>query len=715
MLSNAADLRDLYFRKAAGVILVGIASLSLFVKGAEAGNDDVDSNKKEDLASPLLSSVKKAPYRLNTRSSAPLTEQEITAPNSESGSGTTSTAQARVPKMAQAKKFRLSANASAIPVQKAVSPDPKSNEQSDKDAETSSVTAVRTPPMPKVQTLRLSSRSRGIKFRTEGEETKKEERPKPAPLISLIRKENPDHLGESGFPGLFNTSSKKKKLAKRRLDLPSKVDYSPFRVESQKNSPDSDHGHSLGLSDEVIPFTEYGENLTKRPKTLTEVIEDKKFPENIERLEMIKNRPFDDVDMEIPERKTLFGKDRFLSPGPIDPGITMPSGATWRPSFMLFGNLRTGIQSYEAAGEGRINEWANRLDIFGNLYLTSTERLLIGFRPLDDDGIFTGVAGGSGLRDDGFQNGLDLEPHTFFFEGYVDEIFPFLDPNDFNGHDYGFSFGRQPFFLQDGIMANDDIDALAITKHNMFLLGSSNARISAWFGFNEINRGDNQRDSGARMLALTSSLDYAKRTIEADLAYVDGSRRHGGDGLYLGLGHIAQLGYWNSTFRLNRSFALNRKTAAIDNGWLLTHQLARTMRQSDDILTLSTFGELGNYTSLARGPATGGALGGFSLLQRAVGLGYYGSAISQEEGDVAGQIISYQHYLDDAAKKQILVAAGFSKGLDSHIGPDFTAALGLQYQQAISKHTIWRIGGFGTVTDDGEKGLGIRTELLRKF
>jgi hypothetical protein len=47
------------------------------------------------------------------------------------------------------------------------------------------------------------------------------------------------------------------------------------------------------------------------------------------------------------------------------------------------------------------------------------------------------------------------------------------------------------------------------------------------------------------------------------------------------------------------------------------------MRHSDDILTFSTFYEIDDYTSAARGPATGEPLAGFSLVQRAVGVGSY--------------------------------------------------------------------------------------------
>lgn len=577
-------------------------------------------------------------------------------------------------------------------------------------------TLSREPAEVAVQSLRLNSRSKPQILRRApikkgtgnsifglGPRKKKEVSPPPTPPSPPRKRKQADLIDES------------------RLERESKLNHKPFfeaftrHSEAGNTHEGEDHGHSLELSDEVIPYQEFGQGLPARPRTVTEAIEDHHFPENVERRELLESREPDDVSTEIPERKTLFGSDRFLSSGPIDPGKVMESGATWRPSFMLFGSARTALQSYEAAGGERVNEWANRLDLFGNLSLTSTERILIGFRPLDEEGVFTGVAGGPGIANEGFQNGFDIEPQTLFFEGYFDELFPFLDPDDFKSLDFGFSFGRQPFSLQNGILANDDLDALAITKHNLFLFGSSNARVSTWFAFNELHRGDNQRDSSGRLFALTGAFDYAKHTFETDLVYVDGSDQTGGDGAYLGLGSISQIGYWNSTFRVNKSFALNRKTAAVNDGVLLTHQLNRTMKHSEDIFSISSFLEIDDFTSAARGPETGGATGGFTLLQRAVGIGNYGPPIGGEARDQLGGILSYQHFLDAEEKKNILVAAGLVKSLDDSIETDLTGALGLQYQQSLFGNTVWSIGGFGTVTDEGDKGFGIRTELLRKF
>ncbi len=506
---------------------------------------------------------------------------------------------------------------------------------------------------------------------------------------------------------------KKFRLSSRAKD---KKEEHSGPTEAREEHQAHSEGDSLELSDTVINFRDFGRDIPGRPRTLTEVIEDRIYPENVARSEMLANREPDDVETEVPERKSIFGKDRFLSPGPIDPGIKSPTGATWRPSFLIFGNIRTAVQSYEAPGGERTSEWANRLDIFGNLSLNSTERFVFGFRPLDEEGDFTGVAYGRGVRDEGFVNGFDPEPHTFFFEGYLDELFPNFDPTDSRGIDIGYSLGRQPIILQDGILANDNMDALGLTKHNMFLLGSSNARLSAYAGFNEIHRGDNIRDSRARLFAINSQFDYPDMTIEADAAFVKGSSSLGGDGLYFGLGHIQQFGYWNSALRLNTSIALDKRSSAISDGWLISHALARKMKHSDDVLTLSSFGEIDNYTSAARGPATGGPLGGISLLQRAVGIGSYGSPIEVADGDLLGFEISYQHFLDSEEKRQILISAGGAGTYDPIPGrDDFTAAIALQYQHALSSNLVWSLGSFGSITDDDEKGFGLRTELQRKF
>lgn len=470
---------------------------------------------------------------------------------------------------------------------------------------------------------------------------------------------------------------------------------------------------ALEMSDEVVPFEQFARGRPEQYRTVTEQIDDLIFASNRERRELIEQRATDDSDTEIPDRKSLFGGDRFLSPGPIHPGFKMPGGATWRPTFMAFGTLRSAMQTFQR-GTTDVSEWVNRLDLFGNIYLTGTERILIGFRPFDRNGDFTGYTLAGGSRPEGWNHRFNMVPQTLFFEGDFGELFPFLDPQDKRRLDYQFSIGRQPVIMQDGMMMNDSIDALAITRHNIYMLGASNTRVTGWFGVNQINRGNNIEDQGAKLFAVSTTLDYAGFTLETDAAYVKGSRSTGGDGAYLGIGHIRRIGHWGSTLRANASWSLDDHTPAVNNGYIFTHELSRTLPGSSDIVYLNTFIGVDNYTSAARDPATGGPLGRMGLMNRAVGLGSYGAPLSNRSGDSIGASIGFQHFFDAAAYHQLLVEIGARKGYDSNPEP-LTGAIGAQYQWGISRGLIWILGGFASLDEKGTTGYGGRSEMMVKF
>src|SRR6202044_2382547 len=81
--------------------------------------------------------------------------------------------------------------------------------------------------------------------------------------------------------------------------------------------------------------------------------------------------------------------DHFLGTGNLQKGITLPTGEVISPNFWVFGTLRSAVDTFDSGAKGQGNgnsrpsESVNRLDIYGNLQFTPTERLLVGFRPLD--------------------------------------------------------------------------------------------------------------------------------------------------------------------------------------------------------------------------------------------------------------------------------------------------------------------------------------------
>ena len=147
--------------------------------------------------------------------------------------------------------------------------------------------------------------------------------------------------------------------------------------------------------------------------------------------------------------------DKFLGTGNLQKGITLPTGEVISPDFWVFGTLRSAVQTFDT-GSGkasRTTEWANRLDIFGNLQFTPTERILVGWRPVDQlagngSDTFTGYRF-EPLASKGFVQGYGATPTTLFFEGEFGEMVPRLDAHDKRSLDYGFAVGRQPLTLQE--------------------------------------------------------------------------------------------------------------------------------------------------------------------------------------------------------------------------------------------------------------------------
>lgn len=466
------------------------------------------------------------------------------------------------------------------------------------------------------------------------------------------------------------------------------------------------------LKDTIVPWTELGKDFIDRPAPVTEVIEDLVFKSNRERKKIIAARNFSGEDLAAPDRKTLFGANPFLGRGAISPGFTIPTGAVWQPVTVIYGEMRTSIQTFNN-GLVDVNEWVNRLDIFGNIYLTPTERINFGFRPLDRDGRFTGQRfGGDGTEN--FMDHFNGNVRSLYFEGDFGELFPNLDPTDKRRLDYGFAVGRMPLNFQDGILINDSIDAIGITRASLFLLGASATRVTALFGWDQIHRGDNRRDVDARLYALSYAADYSASTYELDFVYVDGGAASGGDGFFSGIGQTRRFGKINSTLRANFSWALDRETAAIGTGTILSSQISRTMNHNDDIAYLNSFWSIDNFTSAARDPAVGGPLGVTGLLYEAVGLGGYGSGLGNANPNGAvGFSVGYQHFFDDEKKRQLVTEIG-GRWHTQGVARD-AYALGLRYQQALNQHVIFRVDGFIGQYDDHQTGQGLRCELSYRF
>ena len=404
--------------------------------------------------------------------------------------------------------------------------------------------------------------------------------------------------------------------------------------------------------------------------------------------------------------------DPFLAAGNIAPGITLPTGAVWQPALWLFGSYSTSAGYFDDGVAPSREYWSNRLDLFFNLKLSPTERVLLGFSPLSEGGNHTGFvhteAGGTD-----FVNATNIEVRTLFFEGELGEIFPRLAPDDNKGVDIGFAIGRQPLLFQDGVMINDTMDAFGITRDTIPIPGiTPDMRITGIIGFNDIRRDDNKLDKDALLFGVFTETDLWVSTVDVDAAYVNSDNPAGGDALYLGASATQRIGQINTTFSVNSSTAFENKGAAADDGVLLFSQVSRTLPLSDNIVYFDAFWGIDNYSSAARDRGTGGPLGRVGILFAAPSVGLAGPALSNRADEAFGGALGHQMFFNDEKTQLTLEVAGRKDTNDTHQG---AVAIGGQLLQALNNRSSVQVDASVSGGEKRDIGSAVRMELRTRF
>ncbi|MGD2067371.1 MAG: hypothetical protein PVI57_01700 [Gemmatimonadota bacterium] len=459
-----------------------------------------------------------------------------------------------------------------------------------------------------------------------------------------------------------------------------------------------------------------------------------RFSDQCQPLEEIPSRPRPIIELGTP----------FLGTGNIGDGFTLPTGAVWQPSFLLFGSLRTALQGgRDGLTDSELVEAVARLDLFGNLYLTQTERVVVGYRPLDEEGAFTRYTirarqGGEtvpGVPEE-FQDELNGELATLFFEGDLNEIFPNLDNDDSGGGSWYFSVGRQPLAFQDGMIVNEDqLDMVGLTRANLKAFGSVNTRITGVYAWGAVNRlgPGNARDRDAQLFGLFSEIDTRATTLEIDAAYVMGGDLTG-DGVHVAIGDTRRIGRFNNTFRVLASFPAGDEFVSNTQGFLVHDQFSWTPHHNHNLWYIGAFVGIESYRPAAVGPSAGGALGRTGILFAAPGIGRIGAPLGGTADDAAGGSIGHQMFFGHT-RQQLIVEVGartrykdpegFDPDVDS--GAPFEDVLGggFRYQAAMGRRFVFLVDGIGTYDfgvdedflgdDESRLGLVGRVELSVAF
>ncbi len=422
---------------------------------------------------------------------------------------------------------------------------------------------------------------------------------------------------------------------------------------------------------------------------------------------------------EIPQRPELLLEigDPFLDTGQLDEGFEVPIiGAVWQPRLWAYMIGRSTLQTFDNGQQGRVreSEWANRLDLFVNLQLTGTEKLLLGLRPVDQNRpdkftryTFSGV-------DEGFQSEFNLNIETLFFEGDLGSLIPNLDRAGIKPIDFGFTVGRQPISFQEGILINDTIDAFGLVRNNIPFPGTSNLRVSGMWGWNRLDRNDASRDADQKTYALFIAVDAPVSTYNLDLIYVDDAGSPDADGFYVGasaIQRLSALGGLSTAFRINSSIALDEEIGGnvLGDGTLLSAELSKTPKGSDDIAYFNAFASIGNFTQAGREAILGGPLANFGILYASPNLSNYGAEIRPFTDDVIGFAAGYQAFWDHKRRNLILEVAG----RHDYDGDGFDSlGFGFQLQQALGRRVQLQFESFYTINEERDDGIGARVEIL---
>ncbi len=407
--------------------------------------------------------------------------------------------------------------------------------------------------------------------------------------------------------------------------------------------------------------------------------------------------------------------DPFLQPGNIDRGFRMPTGAIWQPRFWVFGSWRTAVQTHALQNALRVSEIASRLDLFGNLQLTGTERVLVGIQPLNRGAEVTRYQLDP---DEEFTDPTNARIRTLFFEGDFGELFPALDKRDFGGLDTGFSIGRQPLRFQDGLLLDDIVDAVGLARNNLRVRGwdsLTNLRLSLVYGWGQVHRADHVEDRGARLAGLFTAWDlvFGNRgasTVEFDLVHVTSASA---DALLAaGIGATQRLGKLNSTVRLLASHALGAESARAANGRLLFLELSGAPFGTHNLLYGNGFWANEDYRSAARDVLAGGPLGRVGLLFAARGLGTAPAPLNSLASDAVGGAVGYQMFFANN-RCQLVLEIGGRRGLST--AESSSAGAAFRLRQALGRRWVLDLDLFAVAQEDVADSNGARLELLLKL
>jgi len=413
---------------------------------------------------------------------------------------------------------------------------------------------------------------------------------------------------------------------------------------------------------------------------------------------------------DLPQRPEPFFElwQDYVNQGPYAYEFELPTGMVVSPGLLLFGNLNTGLEVTDDGVNDVDSAWVTTMDLFLNLTLSGTERILVGVSPLTrENGAKSEYSFSPG--DNGYINNHNVRLTTAFFEGELSEMFPKLDMDGRLPLDYEIAFGRQPVIVQGGMLINDTMDSFAVTRSTIPFSGTNFARIGGFFAFGNIDRSNNVDDDRAELYGIFSAIDVAHSTFEIDATYIDTTDTNS-DQVNFGVSMLRPFILFehdvDTQFRFLHSYTPDNENAHATDGTLLYTSFSFAPKRTDNILYLNAFKAFGDYATAAR--SAGGPLSITGLLFTSNGLA--GAPINNFASDAFGGSLGYQMFFSPALRRNLIFEVGGKIDNSSSTVNRYGGAV--RYSHALGQHVFFEVGGFIVEQEStGDPAYGIRTKI----
>ena len=389
------------------------------------------------------------------------------------------------------------------------------------------------------------------------------------------------------------------------------------------------------------------------------------------------------------------------------------------PGLSVYGDWRTAV-AYNNNNGKDIAQIATRLNLDVDLMFTGTERLHAFFTPLQDGAAkFTRFEFGGGNGNDKFNDELNLDPQTLFFEGDLGSIYSGFSGQE-SSLDLPFTVGLFPLFLQNGIWANDAIlgGAFTLPAKNSAALGLANFDITFFAAFDNVDNagiiGAGENDN-TNLFGATAFVDAFNGYIEAGYAVINGRDDEEGLLTHFLTGAYTRR-YYNTVSNSTRVFANfgDNPNGDSDGVAIISENSLITGLPSTLLPYANFFVGVGNPQPLVDGNGAG--------ILKNVGINFETDALTgypkldDTGSDAWGGAIGLQ-YLFDLDQQLVFEVAMVQPFDDDGIGAqDSQYAFGVRYQVPLDRAWLFRADAtYQILEGEEEDNFGLRAELRRKF